>query len=97
MANTKEICLWCGMEINEADEVFIERSKEADDYEPWSGVFCGDEHASLWVAKPFSKVRETSDEGILDLFFVAGCLSVFVGLFCLGAVVAGSWILDLLS
>lgn len=92
VANTKEVCLWCGMEINEADEVFVERSKEADDYEPWSGAFCGDEHASLWVAKPFPKARETSDEGILGPFFFAGCLSVFavcVGLFGLGAVVAG--------
>lgn len=100
MAKTRELCLWCGIEISDADEVFIERQKDADGYEGWNGSFCGDEHASLWVAKPFPNPREFSDaEGLADTLFMVGCLSVLilgVGFFGIGAVVACGWIINTL-
>lgn len=89
-------CLWCKSDIAEKHEIWIERQSNADGYE-WSGVFCGDEHASLWVAKPFESESEFVEEGWRDVAFISGCLTVVAlafGAFVIGVVVSVSWVID---
>ena len=90
-------CLWCKTDIAESREVWIERQSNGDGCDEWSGVFCGDEHASLWVAKPFKPATAFQEEDWRDTAFMFGCLSVLAlmfGAFVIGVIVSGSWIID---
>jgi hypothetical protein len=89
-------CLWCKNDIAENREIWIERQSNDDGHE-WHGVFCGDEHASLWVAKPFEPPIVFAEEDWRDTAFIFGCLSVLAfafGAFVIGVIVAASWIID---
>lgn len=93
-----DTCVWCKNEINAGDEVWIERM--IPDEPEYSAVFCGDEHASLWVAKPFDPAPEGYDDTWQDTVFVVGCLSV-LALICIltavGAVESIGWLVDVLG
>lgn len=89
-------CLWCKNDIAEKHEVWIERQSNDDGHE-WSGVFCGNEHASLWVAKPFEPAIEFVEEDWRDAAFIFGCLTFLAlafGAFVIGVVVSVDWIID---
>jgi hypothetical protein len=88
-------CLWCKSDIAEKQEVWIERQSNDNGHE-WSGVFCGDEHASLWVAKPFEPASEFVQEDWRDTAFIFGCLvalALAFGAFVIGVVVIAGWII----
>ena len=90
-------CLWCNADAVEDREVWIERQSNRDGAHEWSGVFCGDEHASLWVAKPFKPPHVFVEEDWRDTAFVFGCLSMVAiafALFVIGAIVSVGWVLD---
>lgn len=92
-----EQCLWCKADVNAGAEVWIERQTDFGTPEEWSGVFCGDEHAAKWVAKPFEASVYNAEQTWKDTAFMFGCLSILAVLAvvtAIGLVVSVEWLLD---
>lgn len=97
-----EQCVWCKIDIADGDseKVWIERQKQSHTEYEWQGVFCGDEHASMWVAKPFDPdpVAHASDSW-QDTAFTIGCITTLLlfGTFtAVGLVFSARWVLALI-
>lgn len=101
---SRDRCSFCGSEVPE-DWLGLEvqrpvlNSSVKDDVEYLDEIFCSQEHAALWLQtalKPPEPSEQLARSPRVAGVLVACVAIIIAGLFTLGVVTAGRWLLELL-